>query len=237
MSRSAYREGPAPEGFGFACVWTHARAAGDAPFTQLVVPDGCVDVVWSDWDGQVIVAGPDTGPRPAVVPAGGRMAGVRFRPGLAAPVLGVPVDAVRDGRVPLAELWGGAADALAERLGSAPDPVEVLVRAVGERVHASGVPADPLAPALVEALAGCSVRDAAARLGVSERQLRRRAIAAFGYGPKTVQRVLRFQRALRLVRAGVPAAEAAFAAGYADQAHLAHEVRALAGVTLGELVG
>ncbi|WP_103936267.1 DUF6597 domain-containing transcriptional factor [Thermomonospora echinospora] len=236
MSRSAYRERPAPEGFGFACLWTHERGRGDGAFVQLVVPDGCVDVVWSDGGG-LLVAGPDTGPQRAVVPAGGRMAGVRFRPGLASPALGVPADAVRDGRVPLAELWGDTAEVLAERLVSAADPVGVLAEAVAGRVRGSGLRPDPCAAAMVAALARWPVREAAGRLGLGERQLRRRAVAAFGYGPKTLQRILRFQRALGLARSGVGAAEAAGAAGYADQAHLAHEVRSLAGVTFGELTG
>jgi AraC-like DNA-binding protein len=237
MSRSAYRERPAPEGFGFACLWTHERGRGDAAFTQLVVPDGCVDVIWSGWDGLLMVAGPDTGPQYAVVPPGGRLAGVRFRPGLASPALGVPADAVRDGRLPLAELWGDAAESLAGRLVSAADPAGVLARAVGERVRASALRPDPVAAVMAAALAEGSVREVAGRLGLSDRQLRRRALAAFGYGPKTLQRILRFQRALGLARSGVGAAEVAYVAGYADQAHLAHEVRALAGVTLGELTG
>ena len=39
-----------------------------------------------------------------------------------------------------------------------------------------------------------------AALGVSERQLRRRFADAVGYGPKTLARVLRFQRFLALAR-------------------------------------
>ncbi|MEV4259204.1 helix-turn-helix domain-containing protein, partial [Spirillospora sp. NPDC049652] len=74
-------------------------------------------------------------------------------------------------------------------------------------------------------------------VGLGERQLRRRTLAAFGYGPKVLQRVLRFQQVLAAVRAGVPAAVAAADAGYADQAHMAHEVRDLAGVPLGTLMG
>ncbi|WP_280391687.1 helix-turn-helix domain-containing protein [Nocardia wallacei] len=61
-------------------------------------------------------------------------------------------------------------------------------------------------------------------------------MSAFGFGPKMLARVLRLQRALRLARAGVPFAETAFRAGYADQAHLAREVRELAGKPLGQLV-
>ncbi|MGW5695942.1 helix-turn-helix domain-containing protein, partial [Streptomyces asiaticus] len=69
-----------------------------------------------------------------------------------------------------------------------------------------------------------------------ERQLHRRSLAAFGYGPKTLGRVLRLNRALDLARTGLPFAEVAATAGYADQAHLARDVRALAGVPLGRLL-
>jgi AraC-like DNA-binding protein len=57
--------------------------------------------------------------------------------------------------------------------------------------------------------------------------------AGVGYGPKLLARVLRLQRALRAARAGEELAWAALEAGYADQAHFAHECRALAGVPAG----
>ena len=63
-------------------------------------------------------------------------------------------------------------------------------------------------------------------------RLHRRSLAAFGYGPKMLDRVLRLQRALGLARSGVPFATTAATAGYADQAHLSREVRSLAGVPL-----
>lgn len=78
--------------------------------------------------------------------------------------------------------------------------------------------------------------EVAATVGLSERQLHRRSLAAFGYGPKTLTRVLRLNRALTLARGGVPYAEVALVAGYADQAHLAREVRALAGLPLSRLL-
>ncbi|OSC73969.1 transcriptional regulator, partial [Streptomyces sp. BF-3] len=76
----------------------------------------------------------------------------------------------------------------------------------------------------------------AAEVGLGARQLHRRSLAAFGYGPKTLARILRLQRALALVRTGLPFAEAASAAGCTDQAHLAREMRDLAGTTLGAYV-
>jgi len=238
MGRADYRERPAPPGLGLARVWSQSVPADDVePYVQRVVPDASIDLIWSDWDGDVHVAGPDTGPFLAVIPPGGRLAGVRFRPGLAAAALGVPADALTDGRVPLSALWGAAAGALADTLAAGGDPEAALARAVAARRRVAG-PADPAMQALVSALTGdASVRGAAVRLGLSERQLRRRSLASFGYGPKTLQRILRFQRALDLARGGTAPADVAYATGYADQAHLAHEVRELAGVPLTELLG
>jgi AraC-like DNA-binding protein len=72
-------------------------------------------------------------------------------------------------------------------------------------------------------------------LDLSARQLHRRSLDAFGYGPKTLARVLRMHRALDLARTGVPLAETAFRSGYADQSHLAREVKAFAGVPVTAL--
>jgi methylphosphotriester-DNA--protein-cysteine methyltransferase len=76
-----------------------------------------------------------------------------------------------------------------------------------------------------------SVSAAADALGVSERTLRRRCEVALGYGPKTLERILRFRRAVRLLSAGRSLAEVSGMAGYADQSHLTHECRQLAART------
>jgi AraC-like DNA-binding protein len=66
--------------------------------------------------------------------------------------------------------------------------------------------------------------------------LHRRSLAAFGYGPKLLGRILRLNRALDLARAGTPYATVAAQAGYADQAHLSRDVKQLAGVPLRVLL-
>jgi transcriptional regulator GlxA family with amidase domain len=77
------------------------------------------------------------------------------------------------------------------------------------------------------------VRAAAAGIGVGlgDRQLRRRFAEAVGYGPKTLDRILRFQRFLVLARAtSADLARLAIEAGYADQAHLTRECTRLSGL-------
>ena len=77
-------------------------------------------------------------------------------------------------------------------------------------------------------------------VGLGERQLRRRFLAGVGYGPKTLARVLRFQRLLALLQASPDTrpslAEAAFRSGYADQAHMTAECTRLAGRSPAALV-
>ena len=76
------------------------------------------------------------------------------------------------------------------------------------------------------------------RMGMSERTLRRRCLSAFGYGFKTLDRVLRFQRFFQLATHSPKAslAELASWAGYADQAHMTREVLRMSGATAGEFV-
>lgn len=200
-----------------------------------IVPDGCVDLMWTG--RELMVAGPDSGPVLFdTVP--GLLVGVRFGPGVAPAILGLPASAVRDQRPLLADLRVVPNRLLDElgNAGNAASQAEVLCGAVNQWFRSELW--DGAVPVIVSGLQNnLSVRELADQLGVGERALHRRCVAAFGYGPKTVQRVLRFRRALSLARAGYSFAGVAVEAGYADQAHLAREVRALAGVTLGELTG
>lgn len=216
-----------------AVLWTRtlvSRPAGPPHPLHPVLPDGCMDLIWAD--GRLLVAGPDTH---AYVPGEpvSRYAGIRFAPGDAPAILGVPACELRDRRVALGALWGEAeARRLGERITEAPDPAAALESLALRRAADAPAP-DPLLRAVVARLdAGRPVAETADAVGLGARQLHRRSLDAFGYGPKTLARILRLQRALALVRAGLPYAEAALRAGCADQAHLARETRALAGTTL-----
>ncbi|MEZ0064634.1 AraC-like DNA-binding protein [Streptacidiphilus sp. MAP12-20] len=232
-----YEEQPAARIPG-GVIWTRDReVAATAPVR--VLPDGCMDLIW--FDGTLLVAGPDTTAQlvsGGAGGAGGSYVGLRFAPGTAPAVLGVAAWELRDQRVPLQALWPGRrVRELTERVNDATDraaALEALAAPFGARADPHG---DDVAAGVLWGLRrGLGVRELAGELALSERQLRRRCLDAFGYGPKTLDRVLRLGRALEPARNGVPFAEVAARAGYADQAHLAREVRALAGVTLGRLL-
>jgi AraC-like DNA-binding protein len=220
-----YRELPPPPDLAHVvrCLWLREGSGDNA----LVLPDGCVDVVVRG--GRALVAGPDTAPLEVPVAAGELIAGLRLRPGAGGAVLGVPADELRDGRLTLEDVWGAAGREIGERAGT--DPF-ALVAALRSRLAAAAP--DPRVLAAARRLArapATPVPALADATGIGERQLRRRFAAAVGYGPKTFARIARFHRALALVRAAEPAAAAAFAAGYADQAHMTREMRALGGRT------
>jgi AraC-like DNA-binding protein len=220
-----------------ACLWTQTVRTAK-PYVHRVLPDGCIDVIW--YSGSLHVAGPDTGPFLADLVPGQRIAAVRFRPGMAPGVLGIPADVLRDDRVELAEIWGTDADRLSDQIAASDQPTatRILAQEIERRLRAASNPPDPIATALPEFVRRrVNVGQFAEQIGLSERQLRRRSLAAFGYGPKMLQRILRFRRAVAHARRGVPFADLAVEAGYADQPHLAREVKELAGVSLGELVG
>ncbi|BCJ51990.1 AraC family transcriptional regulator [Actinoplanes sp. NBRC 14428] len=193
-----------------------------------ILPDGCLDVIWQD--GRVYVAGPDTTAQVVSAPAGSRLFALRFADGAGPGVLGVPADELTDRRVPLDDLLPSA---VVRELGEAEDPAAALEEFARRRWR---TPERAMVAVAAGTRAGAPVGAIADACGLSPRHLQRRCRAAFGYGPKTLARIVRMQTAVGLARRGRPFADVSVAAGYADQAHLSREVKALAGVPLGELL-
>jgi AraC-like DNA-binding protein len=216
-----YREQPA----GVPGVELWERSSGPATTRSRILPDGCLDLIW---DGrELIVAGPDSAARWHDSPAGAVYTGLRFHRGLGPALLQLPASEVLDLSPGLAQVWpDAAARPLAERV--ARDPAGTLLAWLAQRVL--DCPADPLG-ARVHALArrATPVALMADQLGLSARQLHRRCLPVFGYGPRRLSRILRMTRALDRARAGQALAEVAAVCGYADQAHLARELAALGG--------
>ncbi|HEV7654224.1 MAG TPA: helix-turn-helix domain-containing protein [Mycobacteriales bacterium] len=213
------------------CSWTRVTGGSGT-----VLPDGCLDLMWVG--GALMVAGPDSVVARSEVRPGVEIAAVRFRPGAAPAVLGLPASDLRDRRVPLAELWADGA-LLERQVSDASDRVAELTDAVRRRLADAPAP-DPVALAVAGQLGrrSAGVAGLAAWTGLSERQLHRRCLTAFGYGAKTLDRVLRLQRFLALGRSDPDAglARLAVEAGYADQPHLTRDCHTLAGTTPARLL-
>jgi AraC-like DNA-binding protein len=221
------------------CAWR-----GDLGAIQTPLPDECFDLFWVD-DGSLWLSGPETTSwAPRGSPPTRNAVGVRCRPGVGPALFCIAASEVRDQRVRLGELWS-ARDVrrLSSRVASEPADaarMSELERAIG-RLAEGARPVDRLALA-VAAEAGrlrpAPLRAFARSAGLSERQIHRRCTEAFGYGPARLARMLRLQRALDLARSRrrpSRLADLAAAAGYSDQQHLAHDVRAITGTTASAL--
>jgi AraC-like DNA-binding protein len=235
-----------------ACLWTSLTLepegrsgqpdqAGQTGQAGLVLPDACSDLIWEQGVG-CYIAGPDTGPARPMTKAGTVIVGIRFLPSAGGQVLRTPLAEIMNQRVPLADLLRPAQlPSAAKQLSATLDPAQAAGRvlAITGALVAEGAP-DP-----AMSRAATLLRDPAARtegvasaVGLSERQFRRRCQAAAGYGPKTLQRVLRFQRFVRLLDAAPTPPDLATVAartGYADQAHLTRECSDLSGLTPAHL--
>jgi AraC-like DNA-binding protein len=214
-----------------AVLWGRTVAA--APERSRILPDGCIDLLW---DGRrLLVAGPDTAARwHASVPETSYVA-LRFSGGTGPALLGVPADALRDQTAYLDVLWPSTASrVLSDQVAA--DPVAALTSWAVRRAAALE-PLEPLGSRVLTMVSrGTPVAAMADRLGLGARQLHRRCLPLFGYGPRHLARVVRLNRALSDARLGTPLAAVAARSGYADQAHLSREVRALTGTTPSRLL-
>ncbi|MGW3994017.1 helix-turn-helix domain-containing protein [Amycolatopsis sp. NPDC004772] len=148
--------------------------------------------------------------------------------------------------VTAAELSGEVADLAAFGLGSLPDRLRELpwrerFALLDDVLAARAVEPVVPPPELGEAwrrMRGADgqvrVADLAEEVGWSRRHLGERFRTELGLAPKQAARVLRFERAGRLLRRGrTDLAALSAECGFYDQAHLTNEWRALAGCTPG----
>jgi AraC-like DNA-binding protein len=135
----------------------------------------------------------------------------------------MPASEFVNARIALEEFWGRDARLLADRLQETPDAeraAELMLAALSSRTPTPTL-SDPAARAVAELIA----RDNGHRVLIAQ--------LTAELGPKTLERILRFQQFLTLLRRSTAPglAELAAASGFADQAHLTREVRRLGGLT------
>jgi AraC-like DNA-binding protein len=161
-------------------------------------------------------------------------------PAAAHRLFGVPMHELANRVVALDDLLGPSARELQERLCGAPTWEarfglldDLLLRRLVDAERSREL--DWAWHALRRSGGQLRIATLAGELGWSHRHLIARFRREIGLPPKTVARIVRFERALDLARgSATPAwADIAHACGYADQAHLIRDFRAFTGTTPG----
>jgi AraC-like DNA-binding protein len=194
------------------CIWDSYAATERRGF--LVMPDGCMDVIWAADDKPELV-GTMTRSVRVHLHRGQRVRGVRFRPGMMALCLPISPSDLLDGRVSSRDFGIG-------RLTLKDFVAALRPRSMNPVQCALAYAASAREPVALDFL----IRNS----GLSSRQFRRQCLAVTGVSPKHLLRILRFRRASEAALAGAvrwPDLAANF--GYFDQAHLIREFREFTG--------
>jgi hypothetical protein len=110
------------------CFWSVCSSGlGQESSSRWVLPDGCMDIVFAQrktsrstsW--KLVLVGPMTVARTVRMSHQPITFGVRFRPGGATSLLGIPAGETRDCAIPLAEIVGSKGSELLDQLATAAD--------------------------------------------------------------------------------------------------------------------
>lgn len=188
------------------------------------------------------VSGVQTGPVMVEASEGTHLFGVRLRAEAAGALLGVSMDTLSGRLAVLPDVLGRAGRALVERIVAAPS-FAIRARTVCRWIEETALRRAPAAHVAwiaseIESSGGAA---SIASLRASSRVSARRLAADFreqvGVTPKVLARLVRFQRAMGLLRAPCPSiTDVALEAGYYDQSHLGLDFRELAGISPREFV-
>jgi AraC-like DNA-binding protein len=242
------------------CIWTLESQSLPAGDVEPVLPDGCPELLMHFGDrferlhadgtierqSDLLFAGQLTG-QIALRPTGAvATLGIRFRPGSAAAIVRLPQSAL------VGETLG--VDVLDPELCRGLSTIRDTARSLDEAVLAvqrylcGRLDEDWLDPRVLEAVeivqrhgGQIGIDVLARRVGTTRRHLERRFDSLVGISPKRLARIVRFQRALKMLdawrekpgrRSG--GAATALECGYADQPHFIREFTELAGCAPGE---
>jgi AraC-like DNA-binding protein len=209
------------------CFWTLRIDPTGETYPHHILPDLSVDVI-SVNGSRALVMGPPTAALRLSLPPGISIEGARLRPGAARHVLDCAPAELLDRKVALDDVLRAPLD-VADRLSrqSLSTIVMELLRHDAAEENRRGDDTVRSAITWLGTNRWSSIDELSRQVNWSDRKLRRRFVDAIGMGPKLVQRIVRVQHALHLLRArtgSVSLSDLAVECGFADQAHMTREV-------------
>jgi len=234
------------------CYWALEYDKPRDPEPELVLPDGCPEIVFNLSDRFIRVHTDHEERQPGALFAGQmsqsvmlrpsgsvKLFGVRLQPAGGSYLVSFPVEEFTNNIVEFGDACGRDGRDLEERLNEAgtfatqisifEDWLKLkLSRRAGLdslAVHATGLISNRRGSLAISAVAD--------RFGVSERRLERHFKRSVGISPKVFSRIVRFQSVVRAVQKDPTAdvLETALDFGYYDQSHLIREFRQFSGIT------
>ena len=208
--------------------WTLDADGAEGWISHRATPDGCVEVIRrlrgrSRWRGdqpERFAVGLSDAPVEFEISADARFAAIRLWPWTWRFLSGLPIAALHGRWLPIAG-----------------DPLDRLCSALPNLDEAAAQLETCLGPGAAElrcrgraVLEASSVAEMSLSTGLPRRSLQRWFVAHVGVPPRRYLRLLRFQKAFEEVPEQDSLAGHAAAQGFADQAHMAREFRAMAGM-------
>jgi AraC-like DNA-binding protein len=245
------------------CLWYSAGEPGPHPSAaRSALPTGAMDVVFNlvqdSFEVQLshgqtlrtdgaIVHGAQSGYFIIAARRRGPSAGIHFRPGGGAALLGMPGTELSNQHLPLSALWGARAARLRTQLLHCDEPPRIfhaLEQALLAQLQQPRPHRGPLVhPAISLALRSFAANASVSRIapvqestGYSARRFNTLFQHAVGLPPKLYCRIQRLRAVIEQLAAGRPVEWAKLAAdnGYFDQSHLNRDFRQFLGVSPGQ---
>lgn len=249
-----YQESPPAPDLGqiVKCYWSIESDSMQSSEPELVLPDGCPEIIFNLSDRFIRVHSDSEERQPASLFAGQmsknimlrpsgkvRLFGVRLQPAGASSVVRFSVSEITDRIVAFDDACGRDGRELEEKLNEATTFVgRISIFESWVRSNLSRRPSvDDLASKASELIfaAGGSIAVSALanRIGVSDRRLERHFKHSVGISPKMFSRIVRFQSVVRSVQnaSSADVLEVALDLGYYDQSHLIRDFREFSGIT------
>jgi methylphosphotriester-DNA--protein-cysteine methyltransferase len=235
------------------CIWVLAAPASDGvPEPEIVLPDGKTELIVHFGDDFSIREG-ETYQRQARVLMSGQLTerivlrptgsigvvSIRFKAAGAARFFDLAYDELVDRVVDFAALQPEFARATHERIAQCEkhaDRLAAMVSVLEERLTEESqedIFVRQACQYITQSDGACSVQELVKLIGFSERQLERKFRKQVGITPKTLSRIMRFQKFLAMARTStsLTLADAALACGYFDQSHFIRDFTRFSGVS------
>jgi AraC-like DNA-binding protein len=212
----------------------------EPPAKLRIVPDGHVDLVFDLLHVEAHVSGARDAPFDVLHERPTNLLGINLLPGAVIPLLGLSTAALPAGWRPLSELVGPIARVLAEQLAGAVSiqaRLALIEAFLLARLGNKDARVERALSVINASRGQIDIAGLGRASGASPRNLNRLFHQWVGLSPKRFARIVRAQAALRrLAEHPAPDLRALAAElGFADQAHLTREVRAVTGASPSSL--